>query len=196
MDKFNIIVIDDEINDSWVTSMKVDYPNAIVKCFNSPQDAWSYLEDNKVYKTIVYLDCYYNNVLQGVAALKEIKNKSSLISVVMMSAMDVKQMNEQDIIDIINEEGIFYSKRPNIEDDYKEIIAKIQEKWSTSFDCMLESWLLKSKDENNVVYYSNGKGYTVKEVLDEVRKQSKEGKSIQAAMNLYTINSLLKSKIE
>lgn len=196
MDKFNIIVIDDERNDSWVTDLKESYPEAVVECFKTPDEAWAYIDENMVYKTIVFLDCYYNQKMLGVPALKKIREKSSLIAVVMMSAQAVNRMDEQELIDMINEKGVYYSKRPAIEDDYKSIISDIRNFWSTSFDCMLEEWLLSSKNEDNVVYHSNGHDYTVRQVLEEVRKQTKEGKMLQAAMNLYTINALQNSKIE
>ena len=121
---------------------------------------------------------------------------SRFIAVVMMSAQTVNQMEEQELIDMINEKSVYYSKRPAIEDDYKSIISEIRNSWATSFDCMLEEWLLSSKNEETVVYHSNGRDYTVKQVLEEVRKQSKDGKTLQAAMNLYTINALQNSKIE
>lgn len=196
MAEFNIIVIDDEVNDSWVTDMKANYPEAVVECFKTPDDAWTYIDENMVYKTIVFLDCYYNKKMLGVPALRKIREKSSLIAVVMMSAQAVNQMEEQELIDMINEKSVYYSKRPAIEDDYKNIIAEIRNSWATSFDCMLEEWLLSSKNEDTVVYHSNGRDYTVKQVLEEVRKQSKDGKTLQAAMNLYTINALQNSKIE
>ena len=196
MDKFNIIVIDDERNDSWVTDLKDSYPEAVVEYFKTPDEAWAYIDENMVYKTIVFLDCYYNQKMLGVPALKKIREKSSLIAVVMMSAQAVNRMDEQELIDMINEKGVYYSKRPAIEDDYKSIISDIRNFWSTSFDCMLEEWLLSSKNEDNVVYHSNGHDYTVRQVLEEVRKQTKEGKMLQAAMNLYTINALQNSKIE
>lgn len=196
MADFNIIVIDDDVNDSWVTDMKANYPEAVVKCFSKPDDAWAYIDENMVYKTIVFLDCYYNKKMLGVSALKKIREKSSLIAVVMMSAQTVNQMEEQELIDMINEKSVYYSKRPAIEDDYKSIISEIRNSWATSFDCMLEEWLLSSKNEETVVYHSNGRDYTVKQVLEEVRKQSKDGKTLQAAMNLYTINALQNSKIE
>lgn len=196
MDKFNIIVIDDDLNDSWVTDLKDNYPEAVVECFKTPDEAWTYIDENMVYKTIVFLDCYYNKKMLGVPALKKIREKSSLIAVVMMSAQAVNQMEEQELIDMINEKSVYYSKRPAIEDDYKSIISEIRNSWSTSFDCMLEDWLLSSKNDDSVVYHSNGRDYTVKQVLEEVRKQTKEGKTLLAAMNLYTINALQKGKIE
>lgn len=196
MDRFNIVVIDDEPNDSWVMDMKENYPEAVVNCFKTPEEAWTYIDENMVYKTIVFLDCYYNKEMLGVPALKKIREKSSLIAVVMMSARAVNQMEEQELIDMINEKGVYYSKRPAIEDNYKTIIAEIRNSWAISFDCMLEEWLLSSKNDDLVVYHSNGHDYTVKQLLEEVRKQTKEGKTLQAAMNLYTINALQKSKIE
>ena len=196
MAEFNIIVIDDDVNDSWVTDMEASYPEAVVKCFKTPDDAWTYIDENMVYKTIVFLDCYYNKKMLGVSALKKIREKSSLIAVVMMSAQIVNHMEEQELIDMINEKSVYYSKRPAIEDDYKNIIAEIRNSWASSFDCMLEEWLLSSKNIDTVVYHSNGRDYTVRQVLEEVRKQSKDGKTLQAAMNLYTINALQNSKIE
>lgn len=194
-EKFNIVIIDDDVNDSWVTDMQLAYKNAIVKCFTSPQEALEYVDANLTFKTIIFLDCYFEGKQLGASSLLDIRGKSSLISVVMMSAQDLKLMNEADLIDLINAKDLYYVKKPEIEDEYKSVISQIQESWKNSFDCNLEKWLLNNGSDDKVVYYSNGNGYTVKDVLDAIRQQKEEGRIIQSAMNLYAIDALSKSKI-
>lgn len=196
MAEFNIIVIDDDVNDSWVTDMKASYPQAEVNCFDAPDAAWSFIDSNKVYKTIVFLDCFFKGEFLGVPTLKEIRRRSSLISVVVTSAVDLAQMGEDNLADMINEIGIYYIRKTDVEDKYKDIIEDIRRNWNYSFDCMLEQWLINNADQKDkVVYNTDGHGYTVSELLNAIRLQQSSGKKIQTAINRYTIDALLKSKI-
>lgn len=196
MADFNIIVIDDDVNDSWVTDMKANYPQADVNCFDTPDAAWSYIDNNKIYKTIIFLDCFFGGELLGVSTLKEIRKRSSLISVVITSAVNLTQMEEESLVDMINEKGIYYIRKTEVEDKYKDVIEEIRRNWNYSFDCMLEQWLLNNIDhKDKVVYHTDGHGYTVSELLDAIRRQQPEGKIIQSAINRYTIEALYKSKI-
>lgn len=196
MADFNIIVIDDDVNDSWVTDMKANYPQADVNCFDTPDAAWSYIDSNKIYKTIIFLDCFFGGELLGVSILKEIRKRSSLISVVITSAVNLTQMEEESLVDMINEKGIYYIRKTEVEDKYKDVIEEIRRNWNYSFDCMLEQWLINNADQKDkVVYHTDGHGYTVRELLDAIRRQQPEGKIIQSAINRYTIEALYKSKI-
>lgn len=196
MADFNIIVIDDDVNDSWVTDMKANYPQADVNCFDTPDAAWSYIDNNKIYKTIIFLDCFFGGELLGVSTLKEIRKRSSLISVVITSAVNLTQMEEESLVDMINEKGIYYIRKTEVEDKYKDVIEEIRRNWNYSFDCMLEQWLINNADQKDkVVYHTDGHGYTVSELLDAIRRQQPEGKIIQSAINRYTIEALYKSKI-
>ena len=105
-------------------------------------------------------------------------------------------MGEENIVDMINEKGIYYIRKTKVEDKYKDIIEEIRRNWDYSFDCMLEQWLLNNIDQKDkVVYYTDGHGFTVSELLNAVRLQQSSGKRIQSALNRYTIEALLKSKI-
>lgn len=197
MADFNIIVIDDDVNDSWVTDMKANYPNAEISCFGTPDEAWSYIDCNKIYKTVIFLDCFFKGEMLGVSTLKEIRRRSSLISVVITSAVDLAQMGEENLADMINEKGIYYIRKTEVEDKYKEIIEEIKRNWDYSFDCMLEQWLINHMNmKDKVVYYTDGHGYTVSEVLNAIRLQQSQGKKIQSAINRYTIDALYKSNIK
>lgn len=195
-DKFNIVVIDDDPNDSWVSDMQLAYKNAVVKSFASPQEAMEYVDANLTFKTIIFLDCYFDGKQLGASSLLNIREKSSLISVVMMSAQNLSRMNEAELIELINARDLYYVKKPEVEDKYTNIISQIQDSWKNSFDCNLEKWLLNNESNDKIVYYANGKGYSAKDVLHAIRQQDEVGRIIQTAMNLYTIDALLKSKIE
>ena len=105
-------------------------------------------------------------------------------------------MGEDNLADMINERGIYYIRKTEVEDKYKGIIEEIRKNWNYSFDCMLEQWLINNADQKDkVVYNTDGHGYTVSELLNAIRLQQSSGKKIQTAINRYTIDALLKSKI-
>ena len=144
-----------------------------------------------------YKDADYNHVFQNPD--KEIRKKTSLLYIVMMSANQLRSDIPLDsIIEMMNEENFFYLDRSN--DDFESvvtIIEKIRNHWSTKFDCVLEQWLIRHPEDNNKEAFSEastGKTYTWEDILVELRNQTPVGKSFEQKLNEYYIYQLNRSK--
>ncbi len=188
--KFNIVVVDDTMGDKdpFVVELKLEFQNdANVTYFRAVDEAMSFVDAHMSERIILIMDCRFGSVWQGIDAVKTLREKTSLIYVIMISANNVTQLSNSDIISLINTDNIFFIKNTDIE-GAKEKINLICRLWDSRFDCVLERWLIRHKEDNDKVVYShNDRAFTWGELLNEVRLQTEEGKNFERIMNQYCI---------
>ena len=132
------------------------------------------------------------DALKGIAHLRTIREKTSLLYVIMMSANQIKQNSEvqnSDIVEMMNEENFYYfDSSINDNKDAVELVRTIIGKWESRFDCVLEQWLIRHpEDKQKIVMRQNGKEYTWESILKEVRMQTEIGRDFERRANQSTI---------
>lgn len=200
---FKIVFIDDNLSEEepFVQNIRKHYKDADYKhVFQNPDKGLEYVLDNLNNKMIVFIDWNFSgHRKKGIDLLKEIRKKTSLLYIVMMSANQLgTDIPLDSIIEMMNEENFFYLDRSN--DDFNSataIIEKIRASWNTKFDCVLEQWLIRHPEDNNKEAYreaSTGKTYTWADILVELRLQTPVGKSFEQILNEYYIYQINHSK--
>lgn len=199
MEKFNLVFIDDNMRDldldPFVRTIADLNKDAEVAVFTNPEEGLSYILGHLNTRMIVFLDCKLDGYkLQGIDVLSSIREKTSLLYVVMMSANNLAQMHASSIIRMINEEYIcFFDRNNNLPEDACRVIEKIKQLWNVRFDCVLENWLARHvADAQKVVLKKDGRGYTWNDILQELRNQTKLGKSFEELVNQYYIYQFTK----
>ena len=194
MEKFNLVFIDDNMRDldldPFVRTIADLNTDAEVAVFTNPEEGLSYILGRLNTRMIVFLDCKLDGYkLQGIDVLSSIREKTSLLYIVMMSANNLAQMQTSSIIQMINEEYIcFFDRNNNLPEDACRVIEKIKQLWNVRFDCVLENWLARhGEDAQKVVLKKDGRGYTWNDILQELRNQTKLGKSFEELVNQYYI---------
>lgn len=200
---FKIVFIDDNLteNEPFVQNIRKRYKDADYNhVFQNPDNGLEYVLDNLNNKMIVFIDWNFDSHnKKGIDLLKAIRERTSLLYIVMMSANQLRADIPLDsIIEMMNEENFFYLDRSN--DNFESAVAiidKIRTQWSAKFDCVLEQWLIRHPEDNNREAFSEastGKTYTWKDILVELRKQTPIGKSFELKLNEYYIYQLNRSK--
>ena len=195
---FEIIIADDNMSstDPFVRRLEKKYPNTDVKLFSEIQKCLDYIFDNLSQKMIVFLDCKFDVGLQGIDALKQIREKTSLLYIVMMSANSPLQLPSDDIIEMINNKGIYFINNSEMS-KVEEIRERIKYNWNTDFDCVFEQWILQHENEADKTFVFKGnEKYTLRMILNEIRLGTGFGKDIERIMYKSTIQSLLDSKLD
>lgn len=199
MEKFNLVFIDDNMRDldldPFVRTIADLNTDAEVAVFTNPEEGLSYILGHLNTRMIVFLDCKLDGYkLQGIDVLSSIREKTSLLYIVMMSANNLAQMQTSSIIQMINEEYIcFFDCNNNLPEDACRVIEKIKQLWNVRFDCVLENWLaIHAEDAQKVVLKKDGRGYTWNDILQELRNQTKLGKSFEELVNQYYIYQFTK----
>ena len=172
--------------DPFVINMKINYAaDAVISYFDNVEDAMTFVDNHMAERMIIFMDCKFGSIWQGIDAVIDIRKKTALIYVVMMSANPMSQLKSDDLIKLINTENIFFIKNTD-EDGAKEKIEKIRSIWKSRFDCILERWLIRHPEIADKEAYSTvEKKYTWKDILSELRMQTPAGKAMEQMVNQF-----------
>lgn len=202
-DNFKVVFIDDNFSEHepLVQAVRKNYPSADYKhIFKNPKEGLEFVLSNLDSKMIVFIDWNFDTYREkGIDLLKAIRQKTSLLYIVMMSANKLgSDIPLEEVIYMMNEENFFYlDKNAGVFETSKIIIDKICSHWKKDFDCILEQWLVKHPEDNYKEAYSEistGKKYTWFDILKELRLQSPVGKDFENKLNEYYIYQLKRSK--
>lgn len=198
---FKIVFIDDNIpnaEEPLVQTLQAEFPESdCSNVFTNPNEGYEYVRDHMNEKMIVFLDWKFSNSnSNGLDILRKIREQTSLLYVVMMSANEVTNFQSQDIISMMNEESFFYYDSNN-DDDYSiaiNLVKKIQIDSDSRFDSVLEQWLVRHpEDSDKIAIKSSKHTYTWSQMLTELRLQTEVGKSIQRLLNQLLIFKIRQS---
>lgn len=193
---YKLVFIDDNmregIDNPFVRSISKFKKDADISVFTDPEEGLKFVLDNLNSRMIVFVDCKFDGYgLQGINILKQIREQTSLLYIVMMSANAISQIAGLDIIEMINEDYIWFFDRNNgTVTDACNLIDNICKLWNVRFDCVLEQWLIRHPEDNGKEAFSEastGKTYTWADILVELRLQTPVGKSFEQKLNEYYI---------
>lgn len=185
---FHIIIVDDTMGekDPFVINLKLDYSkDALITYFENVESAMEFVDNHMSERMIIFMDCKFGSVWQGIDAVLDLRKKTALIYVVMMSANPMNQLKSTDLAALINTENIYFIKNTD-EDGAIEKIEKIRTIWKSRFDCILERWLIRHPEISDCEAFSqSGKKYTWKDILYEIRMQTPVGKAMEQMVNQF-----------
>lgn len=196
MDKeFYIIIVDDNMKptDAFIMWMKKKVLNAEVVSFRTVEEALSFIFEHLEEKMIIFLDCKFNMGLQGVDGLMKIREKTSLVSVVMMSANSLNQMENLELEAMINSDKLYFIKNRDLKKAEK-LVAEIQKKWVSELDCVLEQWVKNHNSEvRSKPYMVTSEGVlSLNDVLVRIRMRTSLGLKLEKQILQVAVDSLTK----
>lgn len=196
MDKeFYIIIVDDNMKptDAFIMWMKKKVLNAQVVSFRTVEEALSFIFEHLEEKMIIFLDCKFNMGLQGVDGLMKIREKTSLVSVVMMSANSLNQMENLELEAMINSDKLYFIKNGDLKKAEK-LVAEIQKKWVSELDCVLEQWVKNHNSEvRSKPYMVTSEGVlSLNDVLVRIRMRTSLGLKLEKQILQVAVDSLTK----
>lgn len=200
MNDFLIVFIDDNFNEMspLVQTMEVEFPNAKCMVYNDPVEGVDFVLGNLDKQMVVFIDWNYNGTTtKGMTLLRSIRDKTSLLYIVMMSANQINNVIPNSmLIEMMNQENFyFYDSSTKDEADAVAIVKTIIGKWKSRFDCVLEQWLIRHpEDKDKIVIRQAGSTYTWNDVLREVRMQTPFGMDFERRANQSTIYRYQNSK--
>ena len=197
MDKeFYIIIVDDNMKptDAFIMWMKKKVLNAEVVSFRTVEEALSFIFEHLEEKMIIFLDCKFNMGLQGVDGLMKIREKTSLVSVVMMSANSLNQMENLELEAMINSDKLYFIKNGDLKKAEK-LVAEIQKKWVSELDCVLEQWVKNHNSEVRSKPYmvTSEVVLSLNDVLVRIRMRTSLGLKLEKQILQVAVDSLTKN---
>jgi DNA-binding NtrC family response regulator len=166
-----------------------------VTFFIKPEDGLDFILNHLELNMIVLLDIQFSatDKENGHSILKKIKEKSELIPVILWSGINEV---EETFSDFINNKAFgFISKDASLQESFISI-NKALNFLKTNLDNTIEDWIIqKNEDKDKPVYItSNGKEYSLNDILKEIRQQTEIGKDFSRKLNSLTIDLLLRKK--
>jgi DNA-binding NtrC family response regulator len=195
-----ILIIDDNFDmfDPLVIELQGRFPDANVTVQTNPNDGLSYVLANLSKKIIVLLDYNFKTGQpKGDEILSKIREKTSLIYVIIMTAQQFSSIQHDKLVDIVNNDALAVVQNTVDVSEILEIVSKAEQQLSVRVDCVLEQWIANhSEDEQSEPYITTASGqtYTLTDILTEIRQQTEFGKKMERNILMLAVDLLTRGK--
>ncbi len=200
MSNTEIIIIDDSFDlfDPLVIELKEHFPKANVTVINNPDEGLNFILSNLSKKIIVLLDYNFKTGQpKGHDILLKIREKTSLVYVIMMTAKQFSTIPHSELVDFVNNDALAVVQNTIDTSEIINIVSKAAQQLSVRVDCVLEQWISNHSDDKKDEPYlttANGSTLTLKEILNEVRQQTDLGRKLERNIMLLAIDLLTRNK--
>ena len=197
---FKIVVIHDGLtsnDDPLLVELRLTFgENSVVRFENSNQGL-QYVLDHLAQKMVVLLDINFSyGELSGIQVFEYIKKRTALFQVIMITARNLIEIGHEDLIRMINQdafaiENVFSSQK------IIALVTAALHKMEVRVDSALEQWITSHSDEEQAQPYittRNGKIYSLKQILEEIRQQTPYGRDMEKKILLLAIDLLTRGK--
>lgn len=194
-----IVVIDDNFqNDDYLLlSLRERYGEDNVLLFKTSEDGLDFIFRNLASKIIVLLDMDLGkNREKGDKILEKIKNRTSLVSVIMMSA-NLSGLKNEELRSFINHHAVAAIDSSDSVKTNLPIIEEAIRQLGFRIDCALEEWIMMNSPEDREKPYlrtRDGNKYTLNQLLGEIRKNTDLGIKTQENILKLAIELLARQK--
>jgi len=199
LSKTVIVVIDDNLsqNDPIIVELSLNFSNIDIILFNDPHAGLEYINDNLSKKMIVLQDYDLGaGNINGAKVFNTIREQTSLIYFIIMTAKKFSTLPYDDLVDFINNDALAITNNTDT-DIIIKMVQNAVHKLETRVDCILEEWIVRHDDnEKNVPYMmtANGTVYSLAQLLKEIRKQTEIGQNIERNILMLAIDLLTRGK--
>lgn len=200
MNNTEIVIIDDSFDmfDPLVIELKERFPEANVIVINNPEEGLKFVLTNLSKKIIVLLDYNFKTgEPKGHNILLRIREATSLVYVIILTAKQFSTIPHSELIDFVNNNALAVVQNTADTAEILELVSKAEQQLSVRIDCVLEQWIANhSEEERNEPYLTTKSGeiYTLKNILTEIRQQTKLGKAMERKILLLAVDLLTRGK--
>lgn len=189
--KTKVIVIDDEIKETHPLIIKLRQKFETVVPYSIAAKAISDIKQNLGEKTILILDLKLSGGETGYTTLKDLRDLSYQIPVIIWTALDERNTESFQLINLKS-----YAIRDKVTslDEIVKIVLKADADIEYGLSNALEKWIMAQPGNHDEPYLISidGQSYSLNQMIDEVRKDTTQGQEfIQDLVNL-TIDLMAK----
>lgn len=195
--KLQVLIVEDNQKykeDTLVWELEDKFGAENVNFIVDPKEALSFIRDSLDTNILVFLDIQFpKGEMSGHEILAEIREMSELIPVILWSGIDQSQ---EKFSDFINHNAFYYLSKTATIEEIMEVVDEALLFFDSSLDNTIEDWIIqKDDDKDKPVYFtSEGRSYSLNDILYEIRHQTDVGKSFAKKLNQLTIDLLLRNK--
>ncbi len=190
-----IVIIDDNLrdNDPLVVALEEEYGQTNVKIIRNPTEGVDFVMENLSSKIVVLLDMDLGEKeRRGDAVFMEIREKTTLVTVIIMSAK-LPSLSNEALRGFINNHAF---STINSNDSVKvnlPIIKNAVNQLNLRVDCALEEWILRNTPDDRekpFLTLRTGEKYSLNQVLAEIRKGN------ESELGMFFQESILNMAVE
>jgi len=167
--------------------------------FENSNKGLEYVLDNLNQKMVVLLDINFSHgELSGIQVFEDIKKRTALVYVIMITARSLNEISHPDLITMINHDAMAIENVFNYP-KIIELVEKAAHKMETRVDSALEQWINSHSEADRERPYlttRTGKVYTLTQILDEIRLQTPYGQEMEGNILMLAIDLLARGKKE
>ena len=194
-----IIVIDDSMRntDPLIIELKLNFINADIILKNNLTDGLEYVLKNLDSKMVVLLDYDLGAGNTGTEVFLEIRKKTALLYVIIITAKLFDDIPNKALVEFINKDALAIIDKTTSLEDRINLVKKAIHTLDVRIDCVLEQWINRhTEDEQNEPYLttSSGAEHTLKSILNEIRQQTDLGKSMERKILMLAVHLLTQGK--
>ena len=200
MEKLKILIIDDNISDTnpLIIHLKMSFKEAEIILKQRASEGLKYILDNLNSKIIVLLDYDLGRgEPNGTEILLKIREKSSLVYIIIVTAKMVESIPPKDLMTFINKDAMAFADKTISLSEKVQLVKDAIHSLDVRVDCMLEEWIFNKIDSETSKPYlttTSGEIFTLTDVLSEIRKRSELGKKMERNILLLAIDLLTRQK--
>lgn len=195
-----IVVIHDDLtdNDPLLVELRSKYGTSNVIFKKKSQEGLDYVLNNLSQKIVVVLDLKFKaNEPSGVDVFENIRQRTSLIYIIVWTASSLSDVGAEDLVKFINNDALAFISSTEAYEKLLEVVEKAVHELDTRVAGVIEQWINQRPDEDkNAPYITtvSGKQYTLANILEEVRQQTIFGKEMEKNILMLAINLLTRQK--
>ncbi|MBC7748369.1 MAG: hypothetical protein H7Z76_07310 [Methylotenera sp.] len=166
--------------------------------YENSNDGLDYVLNHLNQKMIVILDMNFSKgELTGLQVFKNIREKTALVYIILITADEVIKIKNEDLIFLINHDAFALE---GVTSDYLKIISLVENashKLDARVDAVLEDWITKQSEEKRAKPYlktKDGKTYTLDNILESIRQQTAIGKQMERNILKLSVDLLTRQK--
>jgi len=156
MDNTEIVIIDDSFDmfDPLVVELREHFPEANITVINNPEEGLNFVIANFSKKIIVLLDYNFKTGQpKGHDILLKIREQTSLVYVIMMTAKQFSTIPHTELVDFVNNDALAVVQNTVDTSEIIKLVSKAAQQLSVRVDCVLEQWIsTHSEDDLNKPY--------------------------------------------
>jgi hypothetical protein len=198
-----IIVIHDDVSEGSpiMVMLEKKYGKENVVLHKHSQPGLDYVLNNLGQKMVVLLDknFYDGKEKSGIKVFEEIREQTSLVSVILTSVSNISDIGEDNLKTLINNELFAFI---SFTSDFTEILKLIDiavERMQLRIDCVIEEWIVKHPPEKRnqpLVKLKEGRSYSMNEVLESIRKRTSVGIDFEKSLLKLSIELFSRQKLK
>jgi DNA-binding NtrC family response regulator len=191
-----MVIDNDDLEDEpWVIRVQEAFPYIKIKFYMDSAEAITNLNERLSLGefVIVLLDLDFYDKPSGVKILQEIRKITHIVPVIIFSAID--ESLEQ-VSDLINLDAKAFIRKTDSE-KIIEILSDIVSHLNTDIASALEEWIEANPEplrETPYLTTSNGKSYTLNNILDEIRRDTYDGREFSQRLMKLTVDLIARNK--